>query len=534
MTDVLAQFEALLVGMPAEEKANLDRLLEPELRAAWTPNPGPQTDAYYSLADILLYGGAAGGGKTDLLLGLALTQHNRSVLFRRTYKNLNGIEQRLVAILGSRDGYNGQDMSWQGDGRLIEMGALEKPGAEFDWQGRPHDLIGFDEGAQLSGNRVRFVMGWLRTTVPGQRCRVVIASNPPIGAEGEYLIEWFAPWLDPLFPNPAKPGELRWAVMTPDDRTIWLPDSRPVKLLDEGQWRQATAEEIAVTPPDPEVLTPKSRTFIPARTGDNPYIGAEYVATLQQMAEPLRSKLLKGDFLAGKEDAANQVIPSAWIRAAQDRWHKGKPAGATMTTVGLDVGGDGPDPTVLAPLWSTWFDELVVVQGIDPKKPAAVAGRVIETARHGARIHIDLTGGWGSGVRSHLEQARVPCIGIVFSAASGARTKDQKFGFFNIRAEMLWTFREALDPASGEDIALPPDRVLAAELAAPTWTLRGDRIVIESKDDIKKRLGSSTDRADAAILAWHRRKEAAVIQQHGPAGQWSTVAPDDNPFGIFE
>ena len=52
-----------------------------------------------SKADLLLYGGAAGGGKTDLLLGLALTAHERAVIFRRAYADLKGIEQRLIEIL---------------------------------------------------------------------------------------------------------------------------------------------------------------------------------------------------------------------------------------------------------------------------------------------------------------------------------------------------------------------------------------------------------------------------------------------------
>ena len=38
----------------------------------WLPNPGPQTDAYFSPADVLLFGGQAAGGKSDLLLGLAI------------------------------------------------------------------------------------------------------------------------------------------------------------------------------------------------------------------------------------------------------------------------------------------------------------------------------------------------------------------------------------------------------------------------------------------------------------------------------
>ena len=55
---------------------------------------------------------------------------------------------------------------------------------------------------------------------------------------------------------------------------------------------------------------------------------------------------------------------------------------------------------------------------------------------------------------------------------------------------------------------LTRDRRLAAQLAAPTWKLRGNAILIESKEDIRRRLGTSTDDADAVILAWHKRDEA--------------------------
>ena len=68
--------------------------------------------------------------------------------------------------------------------------------------------------------------------------------------------------------------------------------------------------------------------------------------------------------------------------------------------------------------------------------------------------------------------------------------------------------RGARPACSGDGIALPPDRRLAAQLAAPTWRLRGNAIVIESKEDIRKRLGTSTDDADAVILAWHKRDDA--------------------------
>ena len=61
-----------------------------------------------------------------------------------------------------------------------------------------------------------------------------------------------------------------------------------------------------------------SCTFIPARLSDNRFLrDADYEAQLMSLPEPLRSKLLNGDFLAGREDGANQVIPWDWIERAQ-------------------------------------------------------------------------------------------------------------------------------------------------------------------------------------------------------------------------
>ena len=71
----------------------------------WVPQPGPQTEAFHSPADVLFYGGQAGGGKTDLLLGLALTAHKRSILFRREYEQLKGIIDRSIDIIGNRNDY---------------------------------------------------------------------------------------------------------------------------------------------------------------------------------------------------------------------------------------------------------------------------------------------------------------------------------------------------------------------------------------------------------------------------------------------
>ena len=73
----------LLRYLSAPERVAMDRLLRGVSVPLWTPLPGPQTLAYHTPADELFYGGAAGGGKTDLLLGLAATAHHNSLILRR-------------------------------------------------------------------------------------------------------------------------------------------------------------------------------------------------------------------------------------------------------------------------------------------------------------------------------------------------------------------------------------------------------------------------------------------------------------------
>ena len=63
-----------------------------------------------------------------------------------------------------------------------------------------------------------------------------------------------------------------------------------------------------------DIIKPLTRTFIPSRVTDNPYLMATgYISTLQSLPEPLRSQMLKGDFEAGTEDDPWQVIPTQWV-----------------------------------------------------------------------------------------------------------------------------------------------------------------------------------------------------------------------------
>ena len=114
--------------MTPEQKALAVQLIQSSNLPIWLPLPGPQTEAYETMADIVGYGGAAGGGKTDLACGKALTRHQKVMMLRREGTQLTGIIDRLIDIVGNRDGYNGQEKIWRMPERQIEFGSCPNAG----------------------------------------------------------------------------------------------------------------------------------------------------------------------------------------------------------------------------------------------------------------------------------------------------------------------------------------------------------------------------------------------------------------------
>ena len=528
---------AYVAALSEEEKSELDRLLAPELAANWLPDPRnePQLQAYYSEADLMLFGGAAGGGKTDLLCGVALNNHHNAVIFRKQSTDLRGLEERILSLAG-RDGWNGTQKTLRRGTKLCELGHLEKPGSEESWRGRPHDFIGFDEGGQLAKRKVRFVLGWLRSVNPKQRRRAIIASNPPNGGEGEWLMEWFAPWLDPKFPNPAVQGELRWCATAPDKEgtTIWLADGRPIVFTAGHDWRFATEAEIAQGDDNPDVVQPQTRTFIQSLLRNNPFLAnTGYRAQIQSLPEPLRSQLLHGDFVVGREDHEWQVIPTAWVKAAQARWRPAHPDQALMSAIGVDVAQGGADRTVLAPRHGPWYAPLTERPGILTPTGSQVAALVVEVRRDNAVIVMDMGGGYGGAAKQRLNDNKIDVHPFNAANESIERTKDRQLAFYNKRAEIHWRFREALDPdqPGGSPIALPHDPHILADLTAARWKLTPNGILVEPKEDLKKpeRLGRSPDKGDAIMMAWSEGERAIVAAVKKNARVKSLSMPRETP-----
>jgi hypothetical protein len=464
------------------EREELDRLLASD--KPWQPLPGPQEMAYESEADVVGFGGAAGGGKTHLAIGLSLTRHRRVGLFRQNGTELSAVVDDMEQIIGSRDGYNGSEKIWRTtryDGKplQVELGSFPSPGDESKYRGRPHDLLVFDEAAEMRESAVKFLMGWLRTTDPDQRCRALMCFNPPTSVEGRWVIDYFAPWLDRKHPNPATAGELRWFA-TIDGVEVEVDDASPFEH-------------------DDEMVTPTSRTFIPSRITDNPYLmGTGYMRQLQSMPEPLRSQLLYGDFHAGVEDDPWQVIPTAWVEEAMARWSKPTKL-TTMDSVGVDVAMRGKDNTVIARRHGMWFDHPIVYRGDQCPDGATIAGYVVAAVRDRAVIHIDLFG-VGSQPYGHLMGVGQQVIGCNVGEPARGIAKDGRVQFKNWRSELWWRMREALDPNANTGICLPPDKALLADLCTPKWKLAGSAIQVQSRAEIIDKLGKSPDYASAYIL----------------------------------
>lgn len=504
-----ADIATLLPYLTDDERAELDALLIDAPK--WLPLPGPQAMAFTSPADIVGYGGAAGGGKTALAVGLATTEHRKSIIFRQTGTELTGIIDELTRVLGGRDGYNGQDKIWRLPECQVELGSFPNPGDETKYQGRDHDLIVYDETANMRESAVRFLMGWLRTAVPGQRCRVLMTFNPPTTAEGRWIIAFFAPWLDKKHPNPAKPGELRWFATNPaNGKDMEVPDGRQFVLIDGH--RAYDFDQSKHKPTD--IIRPMSRTFIPSRVTDNPHLmGTGYMATLQALPEPLRSQMLNGDFSAGIKDDPWQVIPTAWVELAQARWKRPDRL-PPMDSLGTDVARGGDDSTIIARRHDMWFDEPLAYPGSATPDGPKVAGLTLAAMRDGAPIHIDVIG-VGSSPYDFLREARQQVIGVNVSESATSTDQSGRLRFKNLRSQLWWKMREALDPANNTGIALPPDPRLTADLCAPTWSLSGSTIYVEGREDIVKRIGRSPDYGSAYILALIDTPKRAVLEAMG-------------------
>jgi len=210
-----------------------------------------------------------------------------------------------------------------------------------------------------------------------------------------------------------------------------------------------------------------------------------------------------GDFASSDEDS---VIPLSWVERSNERWlaknelAKKKPdIWGDVIGLGVDVGRGG-DPSVIGIRCDNAIREF---RRLDVRDVMHVTGVVVGLLQSNvsAKASIDVIG-IGAGVYDRAKEAegwKIKERVLSFNASEKTELKDSsgELGFANLRSAAWWNLRELLQL---DEIDLPPNDELTGELVAPKWkVLSGGKIQVESKDDIKKRIGRSTNYADTVI-----------------------------------
>ncbi len=233
----------------------------------WRPQPR-QREFMRRLEDEALYGGAAGGGKSDCALAEALRQveipHYRGLILRKNYPQLSELIDRSHEIYlpaYPEAVYNISKHVWTfPSGAKIYFGSLPHSSDKYNYQGKRYDFIDFDELTQFTYDEYSYLFSRNRPNGPGTRCYIRAQANPGGIGHG---------WVKERFITPA-----------PAMTTIW--------------------EKVKIIYPDgTEQIRKKSRIFIPSTVFDNKILlqnDPGYLTRLASLPEKEKSALLYGDW----------------------------------------------------------------------------------------------------------------------------------------------------------------------------------------------------------------------------------------------
>ena len=259
--------------------------------------PGPQTAFLQSPADICIYGGAAGSGKTVALLiepmrYVCQVPNFTVVIFRRTMPqitNPGGLwdeTQNIYPRVGGTAHIGAREWRWRHGGK-IKFSHLQYDSTVYDWQGAQITLICFDELTHFSRHQFFYMVSRNRSTC-GVRPYIRATCNPDADS---WVAEFLAWWIDPAtgFPIPERAGVLRYFVRV-GDKIEWA--DRPEDLMQH-------LPGIGALPPGFDAPRPISVTFIPASVFDNPallQVNPEYVSWLRSLPLLECERLLRGNW----------------------------------------------------------------------------------------------------------------------------------------------------------------------------------------------------------------------------------------------
>ena len=218
---------------------------------------------------------------------------------------------------------------------------------------------------------------------------------------------------------------------------------------------------------------------------------------------------VEGEF---PEQGEYNVIPLGWIEHAQDRWPDVMPDRNEQVVLGVDVARGGMDLSAIAVRQGA---KILSIETFSNMDGPLLAGEIAVRYRRlkASRANIDIIG-LGAAVEDALKDPVYHDITVVpvnVATSSDVLDSDGNRKYQNLRAELWWTLRSALDPKTENPLALPPDDGLLGDLAAPKYDFRKGWIQIEAKEETKHRLGRSPDEGDAVMLTFAPFTEDAPI-----------------------
>jgi hypothetical protein len=282
-------------------------------------------------------------------------------------------------------------------------------------------------------------------------------------------------------------GTLRHMAKTPEGKTF-VPDYQVMMSANPAQcWLK-----------EDFILRPKPGfTYIKALPTDNPYLPPSYVANLSEAFQH-RPQLLAAYLHGSWDDLAGHDIciqPSAVERAVERVHPQGRVIKRVIVNDPARFGDDENVIYVMAATQNCSFVEDVII--LEHKSTMDTAGRLASLRRKvGAQVIAVDSIGIGSGVVDALYDLKEPVMSINSSSKPTVETEQKKF--FNLRSQ-LWMM--AGDEFDKGRVKLGDDFVLNGQLSSTKFHYTGNgKIQAEGKDDIKKRLGRSPDRADAFVM----------------------------------